>query len=113
MKSSPTIALQRTRSVSLRSGLKSDVTYTFQVTPDPGNVEGTAVTVFYLGKTLNFDTFTSDFIGTVGPDGLPHADLFVMNPNGRDVLQVTHTPDAEGGPAWDPRPFRGQTSAIK
>jgi hypothetical protein len=51
--SSPTIALQRTRSVSLRSGLKSDATYTFQVTPDPAMSKARAVTVFYLGKTLN------------------------------------------------------------
>jgi Tol biopolymer transport system component len=43
---------------------------------------------------------------TKGPDGFPHGDIFVMNPNGSDLDQVTHTPDAENGAAWDPRPFR-------
>jgi Tol biopolymer transport system component len=43
---------------------------------------------------------------TLGPDGIPHGDIFVMNPNGSDVVQVTHTPEAENGAAWDPRPFR-------
>lgn len=44
---------------------------------------------------------------TKGPDGFPHGDIFVMNPNGRRLVQVTHTPDAQNGAAWDPRPFRG------
>ena len=44
---------------------------------------------------------------TLGPDGIPHGDIFVMNPDGSDIQQVTHTPDAQNGAAWDPRPFRG------
>jgi TolB protein len=48
-----------------------------------------------------------DSTTTVGPDGFPHGDIFVMNPNGSHLLQITHTPDAENGAAWDPRPFRG------
>lgn len=43
---------------------------------------------------------------TKGPDGFPHGDIFVMNPNGGDLVQVTYTPDAQNGAAWDPRPFR-------
>jgi Tol biopolymer transport system component len=43
---------------------------------------------------------------TKGPDGFPHGDIFVMNPNGSHVVQVTQTPDAQNGAAWDPRPFR-------
>ena len=30
-----------------------------------------------------------------------------MNPDGSDLIQVTQTPEAENGAAWDPRPFRG------
>jgi Tol biopolymer transport system component len=40
---------------------------------------------------------------TVGPDGQPHADLFTMSPDGRDVVQITFTPEKDNAPAWAPR----------
>jgi Tol biopolymer transport system component len=40
---------------------------------------------------------------TVGPDGQPHADLFTMNPEGRNVVQITFTPEKDNAPAWAPR----------
>jgi Tol biopolymer transport system component len=40
---------------------------------------------------------------TKGPDGIPHGDIFIMKPNGSDVVQATHTQEAENGAAWDPR----------
>src|SRR5437868_4117848 len=44
-----------------------------------------------------------DSTTTLGPDGVPHADLFVMNPDGTDVMQITFTPDKDNAPAWGPR----------
>jgi hypothetical protein len=40
-------------------------------------------------------------------DGSNPGDIFVMNPDGSELIQVTQTPEAENGAAWDPRPFRG------
>ncbi len=40
---------------------------------------------------------------TIGPDGLPHADLFVMDPDGGDVVQVTFSPEKDNAPDWGPR----------
>ena len=39
---------------------------------------------------------------TRGPDGQPHADLFVMNPDGSNVVQITFTPEKDNNPAWGP-----------
>jgi Tol biopolymer transport system component len=44
-----------------------------------------------------------DATTTVGPDGLPHADLFVMNPDGSNVVQINFTPEKDNSPAWAPR----------
>jgi Tol biopolymer transport system component len=44
-----------------------------------------------------------DATTTVGPDGLPHGDLFVMNPDGSNVVQITFTPEKDNAPAWGPR----------
>jgi Tol biopolymer transport system component len=44
-----------------------------------------------------------DLTTTIGPDGLPHGDLFVMNPDGSDVVQITFTPEKDNAPAWGPR----------
>ena len=40
---------------------------------------------------------------TLGPDGQPHSDLFEMNPDGSDVVQITFTPEKDNDPAWGPR----------
>jgi len=40
---------------------------------------------------------------TVGPDNVPHADLFVMNPDGSDVVQITFSPEKDNAPAWGVR----------
>jgi Tol biopolymer transport system component len=40
---------------------------------------------------------------TIGPDGLHHADLFVMNSDGRHVVQINRTPEKDNTPAWGPR----------
>jgi WD40-like Beta Propeller Repeat len=40
---------------------------------------------------------------TIGPDGQTHADLFEMNPDGSDVVQITFSPEKDNGPAWGPR----------
>jgi Tol biopolymer transport system component len=40
---------------------------------------------------------------TIGPDGQPHADLFEMNPDGSDVVQITFSPEKDNNPAWGPR----------
>lgn len=53
-----------------------------------------------------------DSTTTLGPDGIHHGDIFVMNRNGSDLDQVTNTPDAENGAAWDPRPFRGHDEDL-
>ena len=40
---------------------------------------------------------------TLGPDGLHHSDLFEMNPDGSDVVQVNFTPEKDNGPVWGAR----------
>jgi Tol biopolymer transport system component len=40
---------------------------------------------------------------TLGPDGLPHADLFEMRPYGSDVVQINFTPEKDNDPAWGAR----------
>lgn len=40
---------------------------------------------------------------TLGPDGQPHSDLFEMNPDGTEVVQITFSPEKDNGPAWGPR----------
>jgi Tol biopolymer transport system component len=45
----------------------------------------------------------SDISTTIGPDGQPHADLFVMNADGSNVIQVNFTPEKDNSPAWGPR----------
>jgi hypothetical protein len=40
---------------------------------------------------------------TIGPDGQPHSDIFEMNPDGTDVVQITFSPEKDNGPAWGPR----------
>ena len=40
---------------------------------------------------------------TIGPDGLPHADLFVMNGDGSDAMQITFSPEKDNSPAWGAR----------
>lgn len=40
---------------------------------------------------------------TLGPDGKPHSDLFEMNPDGTDVLQINFTPEKDNNPAWGAR----------
>jgi Tol biopolymer transport system component len=40
---------------------------------------------------------------TIGPDGQPHADVFEMNPDGSDVVQITFSPEKDNGPAWGAR----------
>ena len=40
---------------------------------------------------------------TYGPDGLPHADIFEMNPDGSDVVQITFTPEKDNNPTWGAR----------
>jgi Tol biopolymer transport system component len=40
---------------------------------------------------------------TLGPDGQPHGDLFEMNPDGSDVVQITFTPEKDNDPAWGAR----------
>ncbi len=44
----------------------------------------------------------SDISTTIGPDGQPHADLFVMNADGSNVIQVNFTPEKDNNPAWGP-----------
>ena len=44
-----------------------------------------------------------DSTTTLGPDGLHHADLFVMNADGSEIVQLDFNPDAENGPAWGAR----------
>jgi Tol biopolymer transport system component len=39
---------------------------------------------------------------TIGPDGLPHADLFEMNSDGSNVRQITFSPEKDNSPAWAP-----------
>jgi Tol biopolymer transport system component len=41
-----------------------------------------------------------DSTTTIGPDGQHHADLFVMNPDGSEVVQIDFTPDRENSVAW-------------
>ena len=36
---------------------------------------------------------------TQGPDGLPHSDIFEMNPDGSDVVQITFTPEKDNNTA--------------
>jgi Tol biopolymer transport system component len=53
------------------------------------------------GKKLLFahrDPFT-----TLGPDGQPHGDLFEMNPDGSNVVQINFTPEKDNDPAWGAR----------
>ena len=53
------------------------------------------------GKKLVFshrDPYT-----TQGPDGLPHSDIFEMNPDGSDVVQITFTPEKDNNTAWGAR----------
>jgi Tol biopolymer transport system component len=45
-----------------------------------------------------------DATTTLGPDGLHHADLFVMNPDGSDVRQINATPEKDNNPDWGPLP---------
>ncbi len=40
---------------------------------------------------------------TLGPDGQPHADIFEMNPDGSDVVQINFTPEKDNQTAWGPR----------
>jgi Tol biopolymer transport system component len=40
---------------------------------------------------------------TIGPDGLHHADLFVMNADGTHVVQINATLEKDNMPAWGPR----------
>jgi Tol biopolymer transport system component len=40
---------------------------------------------------------------TLGPDGQPHGDLFEMNPDGSDVVQINFTPEKDNDPAWGAR----------
>jgi Tol biopolymer transport system component len=47
-----------------------------------------------------------DATTTLGPVGLHHADLFVMNPDGSHVRQINTTPEKDNTPAWGPRPAR-------
>lgn len=54
------------------------------------------------GKKLVFshrDPYT-----TQGPDGLPHSDIFEMNPDGSNVVQITFTPEKDNNTAWGARP---------
>jgi Tol biopolymer transport system component len=44
-----------------------------------------------------------DATTTVGPDGLHHSDLFEMNPDGSDVVQINFTPEKDNNPAWGAR----------
>jgi Tol biopolymer transport system component len=40
---------------------------------------------------------------TQGPDGLPHSDIFEMNPDGSDVVQITFSPEKDNNTAWGSR----------
>lgn len=40
---------------------------------------------------------------TLGPDGQPHSDIFEMNSDGTDVVQITFTPEKDNDPAWGAR----------
>jgi hypothetical protein len=42
--------------------------------------------------------------GTYGPDGLPHADIFEMNPDGSELVQINFTPEKDNNAAWGKRP---------
>lgn len=44
-----------------------------------------------------------DPTSTQGPDGLPHSDLWEINSDGNDAVQITFTPEKDNGPAWGPR----------
>jgi Tol biopolymer transport system component len=45
-----------------------------------------------------------DATTTLGPDGLHHSDLFVMDPDGSHVRQINATPEKDNNPDWGPRP---------
>ena len=89
--------------------VRSDGTHLVQLTqyaPDPSlTIKSYRARWSPDGERIAFSHV--DPTTTIGPDGFPHADIFVMNPDGGDVVQVTYTPDAQNGAAWDPRPFRG------
>jgi Tol biopolymer transport system component len=88
--------------------VRSDGTHLVQLTqytPDPGlTIKSYRARWSPGGDKIAFSHV--DPTTTMGPDGFPHADILVMNPNGGDVVQVTHTPDAQNGAAWDPRRIR-------
>jgi Tol biopolymer transport system component len=37
---------------------------------------------------------------TLGPDGLPHSDIFEMNHDGSDLVQINFTPEKDNNTAW-------------
>jgi Tol biopolymer transport system component/lysophospholipase L1-like esterase len=47
-----------------------------------------------------------DATTTVGPDGLHHQDLFVMNPDGSHVVQINATPEGDNMQTWGVRTFK-------
>jgi Tol biopolymer transport system component len=49
---------------------------------------------------------------TVGPDGLYHADLFVMNPDDGEIVQIDFSTDRENNPAWG-REVDGREDLVK
>lgn len=49
-----------------------------------------------------------DATTTLGPDGLHHADLFVMDPDGSHVRQINTTPEKDNNPDWGPQPSPGR-----
>ena len=89
--------------------VRPDVTHLMQLTqftPDPFlTIKSFRARWAPDGKKISFTHV--DPTTTIGPDGFPHGDIFVMNPDGSELIQVTQTPEAENGAAWDPRPFRG------
>jgi Tol biopolymer transport system component len=40
---------------------------------------------------------------TIGPDGQPHGDVFEMNPDGSDVVQINFTPEKDNDTTWGAR----------
>jgi WD40-like Beta Propeller Repeat len=49
-----------------------------------------------------------DATTSLGPDGLNHSDLFVMNPDGSHVRQINTTPGKDNNPDWGPQPSPAQ-----
>jgi Tol biopolymer transport system component len=70
------------------------------------NIPGVTIATFGTrwspdGKKLVFSH--RDPNTTYGPDGLPHSDIFEMNPDGTDVEQITFTPEKDNNTAWGAR----------